>query len=280
MGITVPDHRMDGKRGASRKTSIRGPRGKPTAFSAGSGASVKYASHPTTEFIMNGSMLKGLVIGAVIATAGGAIAGYNLSGGSFIGSAPVAGIEVPMDSATVVIPATDIPAAASPAPATPAPATPAPASSTPRQASVPTHADVLRVSAATESHQVPREVCEEVPVTRQKPVQDEHQVVGTVAGAVIGGVLGNQIGGGKGKKVATVAGVVGGAYAGNKIQEQQQANNTYVTTETRCQTVYDNAERTIGYDVTYRIGNEEGQVRMNRDPGSRIPLINGQLAVN
>jgi len=206
---------------------------------------------------MNGSMLKGLIIGAVVATAGGAIAGYNMVGGSLIGGSTAAP-DLPGEERTATV---------------------APASAT-RVAPVPTHAEVLRVVAATESYQVPREVCEDVPVTRQKPVKDEHQVVGTVAGAVIGGVIGNQIGGGSGKKIATVAGAVGGAYAGNKIQERHQAGSTYATTETQCQTVYDSAERTIGYDVTYRIGAQEAQVRMDRDPGSRIPLVNGELALN
>jgi uncharacterized protein YcfJ len=225
---------------------------------------------------VNGSMLKGLVIGAVVATAGGAIAGYNMAGGSFIGAAPIVAPELPKDAA----PVTPTVPALTTAPATATPAANAPTVPAHRPAPVPTHADVLKVIAATESHQVPREVCEDVAVTRQKPVQDEHQVVGTIAGAVIGGVIGNQIGGGKGKKVATVAGAVGGAYAGNKIQERQQANNTYAATENRCRTVYDTAERTIGYDVTYRLGDEQGQVRMDRNPGSRIPLVNGQLAIN
>ncbi|MBX3707187.1 MAG: glycine zipper 2TM domain-containing protein [Pseudomonadales bacterium] len=180
---------------------------------------------------MDKSMIKGLVIGAVIATAGGAVAGYNMIGGGF-----------------------------APPP--------------------PTHAEVLNVVPATRTVSVPREVCEEVPVTRQKPVKDEHQVIGTVAGAVIGGVLGNQVGGGSGKKVATVAGAAAGGYAGNKIQERVQENNTYTAMETRCNTVSDSKEEVIGYDVTYRIGDQQGQVRMDRDPGAEIPLVDGELALN
>jgi uncharacterized protein YcfJ len=226
--------------------------------------------------IMNGSMLKGLVIGAVVATAGGAIAGYNLAGGNFGAVVPEAAPEITTvaPTSTPETPAVAIRETAAPAAAASPARTPA------RAAPVPTHAEVLRVVAATERYQVPREVCEDVTVTRQKPVKDEHQVVGTLAGAVIGGVIGNQVGGGSGKKVATVAGAVGGAYAGNKIQERHQANNTYSAIESRCQTVYDSAERTIGYDVTYRIGDQQGNVRMPHDPGSRIPLINGALAMN
>lgn len=175
---------------------------------------------------MNASWVKGLVVGGVIATAGGAVAGYNM-------------IDRP-----------------------------------------PAFAEVVAVVPATTLTSVPREVCEDVPVTRQKAPRDENRVMGTVAGAVIGGVLGNQIGGGNGKKLATVAGAAAGGYAGNKVQERAQANDTYTATETRCDTVSDSVEKVIGFDVTYRIGDEEGQVRMDREPGDRIPLVNGELALN
>jgi outer membrane lipoprotein SlyB len=42
-------------------------------------------------------------------------------------------------------------------------------------------------------------------------------MAGTIIGGIAGGVLGNQVGGGKGKTLATVAGAVGGGYAGNRI---------------------------------------------------------------
>ncbi|OGB22596.1 MAG: hypothetical protein A3I66_09945 [Burkholderiales bacterium RIFCSPLOWO2_02_FULL_57_36] len=44
--------------------------------------------------------------------------------------------------------------------------------------------------------------------------------VGAIAGGVVGGVLGNQVGGGRGKKLATVAGVVGGAMVGHEIEQR------------------------------------------------------------
>ena len=173
---------------------------------------------------MNKSVLTGIVIGVVVATAGGAFAGFNM----------LAKKE-------------------------------------------PAYAEVLHVDAVRTTVQIPREVCEDVPVTRQKPIQDQHRVAGTLAGAVIGGVLGNQIGSGSGKKIATVAGAAAGGYAGNKVQENMQANNTYVTTERRCHTVTDAHEKVVGYDVSYRYGDEEGKVRMDHEPGARIPVENGEL---
>lgn len=179
---------------------------------------------------MNASWIKGLVIGSVVATAGGAIAGYNMIGGG--------------------------------------------------PAAMPAFADVLQVVPATEKVAVAKEVCEEVEVTHKKPPRDKNRILGTATGAVIGGVLGNQVGDGNGKKLATVVGAAAGGYAGNKIQQRAQADDTYTTMETQCNTVTDHVDKVIGYDVTYRIGDQEGQIRMDSDPGERIPLVNGELPNN
>ncbi|HZF25613.1 MAG TPA: glycine zipper 2TM domain-containing protein [Steroidobacteraceae bacterium] len=141
------------------------------------------------------------------------------------------------------------------------------------------YADVLDVKPVTKTVSTPRQVCEDQVVTRQKPVKDEHQVTGTVIGAVVGGVLGHQVGGGRGKDVATVAGAAAGGYAGNKIQERAQEGNTYQTTEQQCRTVYDSKQETVGYDVRYRLKDKESVVRMDHDPGDRIPVKGGALDV-
>lgn len=144
----------------------------------------------------------------------------------------------------------------------------------------PQYADVLAVTPVNETIKTPRQVCNDVVVTRQKPVQDQHRIAGTAVGAVVGGLLGNQIGGGTGKKVATVAGAVGGGYAGNKVQEHMQNSDTYTTTETRCSTVTDVSERLLGYDVKYQLGEKVDTVRMERDPGTQIPVRDGQLVLS
>ena len=144
----------------------------------------------------------------------------------------------------------------------------------------PQYAEVLAVQPVNETIKTPREVCKDVAVTRQRPVKDQHQIAGTAIGAVVGGLLGNQVGGGNGKKIATVAGAVGGGYAGNKVQEGMQSRDTYTTTETRCSTVTDTSEKLVGYDVKYQLDGKIGQVRMDRDPGSQIPVNKqGQLVL-
>ena len=175
---------------------------------------------------MDKSMINGLVIGVVVATAGGAIASYTLSGEK-----------------------------------------------------APEFAQVVNVDAVTETVTTPREVCEDVVVTRKAPVKDEYKIAGTAIGAVVGGVLGNQIGGGSGKKLATVAGAAAGGYAGNKAQGHLQDKGTYTTSERQCHMVTDSSENVVGYIVTYMIGDQEGTVRMDEQPGSRIPVENGELVL-
>ena len=175
---------------------------------------------------MNGSMLTGIIAGAVAVTAIGGVAGYR---------------------------------ALNPEPE---------------------FAEVLAVEPVKETTRTPREACDEVAVNEQAPVKDPNRIAGTALGAVAGGLVGSQIGGGSGKTVATIAGAAAGGYAGNQVQKNIQEKNTVSRTETRCRTVYDTHTRTVGYDVRYRLGEQKGQVRMDHQPGPRIPVKDGQLQLD
>lgn len=175
---------------------------------------------------MNKSWVNGLVVGGVIATAAGAVAGYR------------------------AIESRD------------------------------TYAEVVSVKPHSSTVRTPRQVCDDVVVTRQEPVKDPQRVTGTVMGAVVGGVVGHQIGGGDARTVATVAGAAAGGYAGNRIQKRMQESNTYQANEQRCHTVYDSKEVRDGYDVRYTWRGREGTVRMDHDPGRRIQMNDdGSLAL-
>lgn len=160
-----------------------------------------------------------------------------------------------------------------PAAALDTPAVAAPVVSTP--APRPQVAQVTHVEPIITTWQEPRQVCEAVTVQRQAPVRDERRVAGTLLGAAIGGVVGHQFGGGSGKDAATVAGAIAGGYAGNRVQGSRQQANTYITTEQQCHTVMESKNRTDGYQVTYRLGNNTGTLRMNERPGSTLPVHNG-----
>lgn len=144
----------------------------------------------------------------------------------------------------------------------------------------PQYADVLDVKPITKTIHTPREECHDETVTHQRAVKDQNRIAGTAIGAVLGGVLGNQVGGGNGKKLATVAGAVGGGYAGNQVQKNMQEKDTYTTVEQRCRTVTDTSEKITGYEVRYRYKDKEDTIRMDHEPGDKIPVKNGELVLN
>lgn len=71
--------------------------------------------------------------------------------------------------------------------------------------------------------------CGVIQSTREIVEPGKGGAVGIVGGAVVGGLLGHQVGGGRGKDIATVAGAVGGAVAGNEIQKRVDTNKRYET---------------------------------------------------
>ena len=93
--------------------------------------------------------------------------------------------------------------------------------------------------------------------------QGESSGAGAVIGGVVGGVAGHQVGGGRGKDVATVAGVLGGALIGNEIEKSKN--------------------KSLSYDIRVRM--EDGSYRTLRyasqsgyRTGDRVRIDNGRLA--
>ena len=142
------------------------------------------------------------------------------------------------------------------------------------------YAKVISVDPVRKTVNNPKQVCRDEVVTHTAPPKDQHQIAGTAIGAVVGGVLGNQVGGGKGKTLATVAGAVGGGYAGKKIQENRQQGQVTTTTERRCETVANPSTRIVGYDVRYQYNGVTRTVRMDHDPGDRVQVQEGVIAVS
>jgi uncharacterized protein YcfJ len=168
----------------------------------------------------------------------------------------------------------------------------------------------VRESSSTST---PQQVCEDVVVSERLPERDGN-VGGTVAGALIGGLVGNQIGGGDGRKAATVGGAVAGGYIGNRVDRRHVGGRVVSRTDRRCRTVNSTStssrtvawnvtdrnpdgttgsmrteskpgsrialgeeSRTVGYDVSYRLDGRVNTVRMDQQPGPRLPVIDGQV---
>jgi uncharacterized protein YcfJ len=95
-------------------------------------------------------------------------------------------------------------------------------------------------------------------------------VPGAVVGAIIGGVLGHQVGGGRGKDVATV----GGAVAGGAIGAHAGRDSGYSQDVQRCAEVQGQG-RPDHWDVTYNFRGQEHRVQMTSAPGPTI-TVNAQ----
>ena len=181
--------------------------------------------------------------------------------------------------------------------------------------SEPLYATVIGTEPVRESstRSNPQQVCEDVVVQERLPERDGN-VGGTVAGAVIGGLVGNQIGGGNGRKAATVGGAVAGGYIGNRVDRRHVGGQVVNRTDRRCRTVNNSStssrtvawnvtyrnpdgttgtmrteskpgsrialgedDKTVGYDVSYRLDGQVHTVRMDQQPGQRLPVIDGQV---
>jgi uncharacterized protein YcfJ len=142
------------------------------------------------------------------------------------------------------------------------------------------YAKVVSVDPVHSTVNNPKQVCHDETVTHSAPPKDEHRIAGTAIGAVVGGLVGNQVGGGKGKTLATVAGAVGGGYAGNRIEASRQHAQVTTSVERKCRTVNNTSSKIVGYDVRYVYNGVTRTVRMDHDPGDRVQVQEGVTAVS
>jgi len=129
-------------------------------------------------------------------------------------------------------------------------------------------ARVISVSELTQ----PQRICSNETVTERRPAGDRHQVAGTVIGAIAGGVIGHQFGRGTGRDLATVGGAVGGGAIGKEIQKSHQEGDVVTRTVQHCRTVTPGRDVTALYDVIYAYQGQSFHVKLDHDPGDRIPL--------
>jgi uncharacterized protein YcfJ len=120
----------------------------------------------------------------------------------------------------------------------------------------------------TSVHAVMGAATERCWVERQQ-VSGDRNVGGAVAGALIGGVLGHQVGGGRGKDLATVGGAVAGGVIGSNVGRDGAMGSQDVR---RCENT---TSGTPAYwDVTYNFRGQNHQVQTSTAPGPTI-AVNG-----
>lgn len=110
-------------------------------------------------------------------------------------------------------------------------------------------------------------------VEREQVVQDQGNanVPAAIAGAIIGGILGHQVGGGRGKDVATAGGAVAGAAVGANIGRDNNGPPSYSQNVQRCTDVPRQA-RADYWDVTYNFRGQEYRMQMTTPPGATVTV--------
>jgi len=121
-----------------------------------------------------------------------------------------------------------------------------------------------RIAARTPA-KAPCPECGVVESVREIATKGEGSGIGVVGGAVVGGLLGHQVGGGRGKDIATVAGAVGGAVAGNEIEKRVKTGKSY--------------------EITVRLEDGSTRVISEANPptwraGDRVKIVNGVIQSN
>jgi len=106
--------------------------------------------------------------------------------------------------------------------------------------------------------------CAVIEEVREVEVAGQASGAGAVGGAVVGGVIGHQVGGGRGKDVATVLGALGGGLAGNQIEK--------------------NAKKTVEYQIFVRYEDSTKGLFTQPTPpswriGDKVKVINGVIQV-
>ena len=110
-------------------------------------------------------------------------------------------------------------------------------------------------------------------VEREQVVQDQGNanVPGAIAGAIIGGILGHQVGGGRGKDVATVGGAIAGGAIGANVGRDNNGQPVYTQNVQRCASV-SGPVRADYWDVTYEFRGQENRLQMANPPGNTVTV--------
>jgi len=164
--------------------------------------------------------------------------------------------------------------------ATQAPAAaPAPTAAAEPHKAKPPHRRVVRhVAARKRAEPAPRHVevasakppcpdCGVIEAVRAVQIKGKGSGVGAAAGGLIGAVAGHEVGGGRGKTLATIVGAVGGAIAGNAIEKKQKTITQWQVT-VRLESGREQVV-TLAQQPPWREGDHVRLVNGNLEPGPR-----------
>lgn len=97
---------------------------------------------------------------------------------------------------------------------------------------------------------------------------------GAIIGGVIGGVLGHQVGGGRGKDIATAGGAVAGVIIGSNVGKDRWGYPVATQDVQRCASGPVSSEPAY-WDVSYRFRNTTHHVQLSSPPLGSTITVNG-----
>ena len=103
------------------------------------------------------------------------------------------------------------------------------------------------------------------------PERSDNRVPGALFGAVIGGILGHQVGGGRGRDLATVGGAVAGAAIGSNAGRDRSDAPAPTRDVQRCAPAVA-ATQAAYWEVTYEFRGRQHQVQLATPPGATIQV--------
>lgn len=134
------------------------------------------------------------------------------------------------------------------------------------------NARVRGVEPQYENVAVPRTECRNEWVREDRGYEDRNYG-GAVIGGVAGGVLGHQVGGGRGKDVATALGAVVGAFTGDRIANDDRYDRRGEAREVKkCWTVTEVQPRITGYRVNYEYRGQHYATMLRENPGPTLQV--------
>ena len=132
------------------------------------------------------------------------------------------------------------------------------------------YGSVLSATPITQSREV--ETCAAAPddvITYQREAGPNDATAGAIVGGVLGGVLGHQVGGGRGKDIATVVGAIGGTLLGQDMGGRPSVD-TQRTRVVKCRTSV--VDTVAGYNVLYSYQGRTYRTTMGYKPERTVPL--------
>lgn len=139
----------------------------------------------------------------------------------------------------------------------------------------PAYADVVGIEPVTKVVMTPDKACRGAKIAQRKPA-DENAGPDIVIDGMAGGVIRHQDAEGA---AAIRADLLRGDAKGDQAPKKTQEKDTYSAGGLRCRAGNRVTTKVIAYDVRYRLFGKTAKVRMDHDPGRRLPVKNGKVVV-